>query len=135
MSWLRSLSPLQLTALTVGVSMSLLAVSAALTALVLVRLPADYFARERPLGAWTPGRLILRIAKNAAGVLLVALGILLSVPGVPGQGLLTILFGLMLLDFPGKYRLERWIVRKPGIRGPVDRLRARFGRPPLEVPD
>ena len=41
------------------------------------------------------------IGKNMAGVLLVVLGILLSLPGVPGQGILTILLGIMLLDFPG----------------------------------
>jgi hypothetical protein len=30
----------------------------------------------------------------------------MSVPGVPGQGLLTILLGVMLLDFPGRRSLE-----------------------------
>ena len=41
------------------------------------------------------------IGKNILGLFLVALGVVLSLPGVPGQGLLTILLGIMLLDFPG----------------------------------
>jgi hypothetical protein len=108
--------------------------SLAVAAVVLVRLPADYFRGERrgPLSAGHP---ILRwggqILRNLLGLLLILLGLLLSLPGVPGQGLLTMLIGLMLVDFPGKRRLERALVSRSGVRGAIDRLRARFGRPPL----
>ncbi len=67
------------------------------------------------------------------GLVLVALGVLLSVPGVPGQGLLTILIGFILLDFPGKRALERRLVTRPAVIGAIDRLRARFGRPPMKL--
>lgn len=111
----------------------------AATSFVVVRLPADYFSRDRrTLGAAGPrtvGRILGILAKNLAGWILVALGIVLSVPGVPGQGLLTILLGLMLVDFPGKYRLERAIVKRGPIRKTVNALRRRFGRPPFEFPD
>jgi hypothetical protein len=53
------------------------------------------------------------------------------VPGVPGQGVLTILLGIMLLDFPGKRALETRIVGRPRVNGAVNALRARFGKPPL----
>jgi hypothetical protein len=59
------------------------------------------------------------------------LGIALSLPGVPGQGLLTILIGAMLLDFPGKRRCEKWILRRRGVLSTINKLRARRGCPPL----
>jgi hypothetical protein len=66
-------------------------------------------------------------------VLLVALGIVLSLPGVPGQGLLTVLLGVMLLDFPGKSRLEQKLLSRPSIVNAINKLRARFKKPPLEL--
>ena len=58
-------------------------------------------------------------------------GIVLSIPGVPGQGLLTILLGVMLLDFPGKRRLELKIVSRPSVLKTVNSLRSKFGKPKL----
>lgn len=72
-----------------------------------------------------------RILKNLAGLVAVAVGLVLAMPGVPGPGLLTVLIGLMLLDFPGKRRLERRLIGHPAVRGAVDRTRRRFGKPPL----
>jgi hypothetical protein len=65
--------------------------------------------------------------------LLIALGIVLSLPGVPGQGLLTVLLGVMLVDFPGKDRLEQKLLSRPGIINTINRLRGRFGKPALEL--
>jgi hypothetical protein len=100
----------------------------------LVRLPADYFAGEKrrraewarrhPLERW-----ILLILRGAAGAILVLVGLALLV--LPGQGLLTILSGLMVASYPGKYRLERWLVRRPGVHAAIDWLRRRAGRAPL----
>lgn len=111
-------------------------VSLAAVTAVLVSLPPGYFRDHAPAVEWprTPAlRWLWRIAKNLLGLALVALGVLLSVPGVPGQGLLTILIGLILIDFPGKRGLERRLVARPVVLGAVNRLRARFGRPPMEV--
>jgi hypothetical protein len=55
----------------------------------------------------------------------------MSLPGVPGQGLLTILLGIMLLDFPGKRGLEYKLVSKPKVRDAVNKLRRKFGKPDL----
>ena len=60
-----------------------------------------------------------------------ALGIVLSLPGVPGQGLLTILLGIMIMDFPGKDRLEQKLLSRPSIVNAINRLRGRFNKPPL----
>ena len=58
----------------------------------------------------------------------------MALPGVPGQGLLTMLIGLTLLSFPGKRRLERRFVRMPGdAAAPSTACAPRFARPPLEL--
>ncbi len=72
-------------------------------------------------------------AKNVLGGLLILVGIVLSLPGVPGQGLLTILVGVLLMDIPGKRRFELAIVRRPRVLASINRVRARFGRAPLRV--
>lgn len=118
--------------LFVGSSLvSLVAVTA-----VLVSLPPGYFRHDAPAADWprSPAlRALWRVGRNLLGLALVALGALLSVPGIPGQGLLTILIGLILLDFPGKRGLERRLVSRPSVLGAINRLRARFGRPPMEL--
>lgn len=110
--------------------------SVAMVAWVLVRLPPDYFQNDHHAALpWADSHPLLRwlgiIAKNLLGLLLVAIGIVLSLPGVPGQGVLTILIGIMLLDFPGKRWLERTLVNKPSVKRSINRLRERFGKPPL----
>ena len=120
-------------------ALGLFAVSLAATVLVLggvlIQLPATYFLDHHRRDLWIDHHPCIRwtgiLAKNALGVGLVLLGLLLSLPGVPGQGLLTILLGLILLDFPGKRRLERSILSRPGIIDRINRLRHRYGRLPL----
>lgn len=112
-------------------------ISVALTALALVFIPEDYFTEEalhrRPQYRHPILRWSFRILHNVVGWFLILLGIVLSFPGVPGQGLLTILLGVMLAEFPGKRRLEMKIIHLPNVRSAVDRFRAKFGRPPLRV--
>jgi len=107
----------------------------ALVSLILVKIPPDYFQESnhtKYLANQSPVvRVLAIIGKNLLGVVLVALGILLSVPGVPGQGVLTILLGIMLLDFPGRRRFERWIVSWPKVFNGINKLRHRFDKPPL----
>ena len=108
-----------------------------IVSLILVKLPADHFSKSRKTKFWAGPRPAIHaakvIGKNIAGVLLVALGIVLSLPGVPGQGLLTVLLGIMLLDFPGRHRLEQKLLSKPSIVNTINRLRERFGKPPLQL--
>lgn len=107
----------------------------AVVGVIVVKLPADYFSPSRKREFLTGRHPSLRVSglilKNLAGIVVVAVGIVLSMPGVPGPGILTILIGIMLLDFPGKLRLERWMVCRPKIHQSINRLRARYGKPPL----
>ena len=104
---------------------------------ILVKLPADHFSKKRKTKFWAGPRPAIHaakvIGKNIGGILLVALGIVLSLPGVPGQGLLTVLLGIMLLDFPGRHRLEQKLLSKPSIVNTINRLRERFDKPPLQL--
>jgi hypothetical protein len=113
-----------------------LGTSAAALAFV-VQMPTTYF-RDPPSSAPWAGhrsalRRVARIGKNLLGVLAALAGIFLSLPGVPGPGLVFLLIGVMLLDFPGKLQLERRIVKQPGVLEAINWLRQRCGKPPLEV--
>ena len=106
---------------------------------VLVRLPSDYFSAARAQDNADGRRGILvfvvNILRNLFGAALVALGIILSVPGVPGQGLLTIVAGLLLLDFPGKRRLLSKLVCRPPLLRMINHARAKCSRAPLIIAD
>lgn len=113
-----------LSALSIG---SLL-LMAALGARLIAQLPADYFVSTRPRARAHPLAWLLR---NLIGLVLLLAGIAMLV--LPGQGLLTILAALLLMDFPGKMRLERRLLEVPQVRRSVDWLRERAGAPPLEL--
>ena len=108
--------------------------SLALVTFFVVRIPSDYFSTGRRPPA-RPGweHVAIAILKNLAGVALVLVGIVLSLPGIPGQGILTVLVGLMLTDLPGVRRLERALARRPTVRRALDTIRAKFGRGPLRI--
>jgi hypothetical protein len=112
-------------------------VNLAVVSFILVKLPKDHFKRSHQTKFWSGSHPYLHaakiIGKNILGVLLVGLGIVLSIPGVPGQGLLTILLGIMLLDFPGRHSLERKLLNRAEIVKTINRLRGRFDKPPLEL--
>ena len=103
---------------------------------IVVRIPADYFSEvSRRHRRWEhfswPVRWLLTFGKNALGVVFIVAGIAMLL--LPGQGLLTLLFGVLLLDVPGKYHLERWIVTCGPVRRSIDYLRRRAGREALII--
>lgn len=100
-----------------------------LVPVVLARLPKDYFLRE-PEASSAP--MALRVLKNVLGVLIVLVGVLMLV--LPGQGIITIVLGLGLVDFPGRRRLELAVLGRPGVFRGVNALRHKLGREPLELP-
>lgn len=104
--------------------------------LLVVRIPPDYFRhRHRVRYAQDAPPVVhhtLVVLKNVLGVALILAGIGMLV--LPGQGLLTLLIGLMLTDFPGKYGLEKRLVRQPGVLKAVNWLRTKAGHPPVLAP-
>ena len=117
---------------------TLSAAGMAIAVAVIVRLPETYFSSRhaeqvsdsRPVRRW-----VRRILKNAAGVVVVISGIILSLPGIPGPGILTIMLGIMLMDFPRKRRLERWFISRPRVLAAVNRLRRQHGKPAFILED
>ena len=130
-------SSMTLRGVAIGVAIFLITFCAnlALVSFILVKIPSDYFKESNHSTFLTNQSAVVRvlavIGKNLLGIVLVVLGILLSLPGVPGQGVLTILLGIMLLDFPGRRRFERWIVGWPKVFNGINKLRQRFEKPPL----
>ena len=107
--------------------------------LVVLRLPADYFSprrneSDRWRGRHPVARIVLKVLKNLGGFILVLAGLIMSIPPMPGQGLLTILVGLSLMDFPGKLALELRIVRLKPVHKGINWIRAKGNKPPLNIP-
>ena len=94
---------------------------------IIRRLPADHFVRPRAKAA-----LPKTIARNVVGTLLIVAGLAMLV--LPGQGILTILLGLSIVDLPVKRRIFRWLLRRPGVAHAVQRMRERGGQPALILP-
>lgn len=118
----------------VGIFLLTFTLSLAFVGTLIVFLPRRYFVDQRRLLADRPPlvRWLAILGKNLLGLVLVALGIGLSLPGIPGQGIATILIGLILIDFPGQRRLVRMLARQPWVQRSMNGLRSRCGRPPLE---
>ena len=103
--------------------------------IIVVRLPADYFRRDQhatPHQWPTPLRLLGLVGKNLLGIVLVCLGVAMLV--LPGQGILTMLIGLMLMNFPGKRTLEQRLVQQPAVLRAINWMRAKAHQPALEPP-
>lgn len=112
-------------------------VATGVVSFVVVKLPATYFHPDHDREILKDRHPAIRwagiIGKNLAGVILIALGVAMSLPGIPGPGLVTILFGVMLVDFPGRRWLEHKIVSRPAVQKTINNLRKRFGRKPMKL--
>ena len=105
--------------------------------MLVVRIPQDYFAERRHHSLpWWQRHPVLRalstLLKNLAGWVFIVAGLAMLV--LPGQGVITAVVGLMLIDFPGKYRLERWLASRRLLMRTMNWMRRRAGRPPLRTP-
>jgi hypothetical protein len=76
-------------------------------------------------------RLLGVLVKNVVGVVFVLAGFAMLF--LPGQGLLTILIGVSLMDFPKKRALEAKMVGQPTLLGVINSMRLKFGKPPLTM--
>lgn len=132
LDWLRD-HPILVTVLT-GVSAAGFLLSLILAPIVAASIPPTYFAHDRrPPSRFAErrraARWLIRVGKNGLGALLLLGGLAMLV--LPGQGLLTLFVGFILVDFPGKYRFEKWLMARSWVRRPINWLRRRRGRDPL----
>jgi hypothetical protein len=117
-------------------SAAMLGIAVFAVPVLVARIPSDYFCRregvtEKRGRSWRWVHWLWRIVKNLLGVGCLFFGALMLV--LPGQGVLTILLGVTLLDFPGKLRLQRWIVARRGVLDSLNWIRAKAGAPPLRL--
>jgi len=102
---------------------------------ILVRLPADFFDIRVPRPWMKDHHPVLRVfghlVKNVVGAIFLFAGFLMLF--LPGQGILTILIGISMLDFPGKRKLEAKMIGQPTILSAINSMRERFGKPPLII--
>ena len=103
--------------------------------LFVAQIPEDYFlSSKRKPSKWLEQKPILRLAvlfgKNIIGVSLIIGGLLMLV--LPGQGLLTILTGLLLINYPGKFKLEQKLVAMPSVFRALNWIRVKANKPPLK---
>lgn len=103
---------------------------------LILAIPEDYFVdKTRHRMSWKgnlyPLRLLTMILKNLLGLLLICIGFLLLV--LPGQGILTLLAGFVLIDFPGKFRFLRWIARKERVLSSLNWIRSKGNKTPFVV--
>lgn len=108
-----------------------------LTPLLMVRIPPDYFSRpasqEVSQSLFTKMlRFLFLLARNVVGLMLLCIGVILLF--LPGQGVLTIFAAVVVMDFPGKRRLESWIVSRKPVWSVVSALRKKCHRPQLIPP-
>ncbi|MDF1656794.1 MAG: PGPGW domain-containing protein [Verrucomicrobiales bacterium] len=120
-----------------SLSLATLIVSAIVVPIVIRRMPHDYFLENsEQTAALREGHPVLRalflIMKNFVGGILVLGGILMLI--TPGQGVLTILIGLLLMNFPGKRRFEIWLIRLGPLNRAINWIRDKAGKRPLELP-
>ncbi len=94
---------------------------------VLSAIPENYFDKkeENSHEQWTVWFVIRKMFKNILAILLVLAGIAMLF--LPGQGLLTLLVGLMLLDYPNKKALERKIISHPKVLRIINQARRNRG--------
>ena len=116
-------------------SLTLFIASLAIIPWLVTKIPTDYFHKEhcRPGPPNNRPLLIqlLLVFKNLCGCLLIALGLVMLV--LPGQGVLTIVIGLFLMNFPGKYKLERTLASRSKVLSSLNWIRAKAHKPPLVI--
>ena len=103
--------------------------------MLLISLPSDYFTRKKH-GSRIKNpilRLFLYFLKNVCGIVFLGVGFILLF--MPGPGVLSLLVGVILCEFPGKKRIERKIIERPLVLSTINRIRARYNRPLIVLDD
>ncbi len=130
------ISPETLIALTIFSVVAFVGTLIAIPA-ILIRLPADYFQYHTRRPWMANSHPILRtigfVIKNSVGAIFVLAGFAMLF--LPGQGVLTMILGISLLDFPGKLTLERKLISQPTVFQAINALREKCGHPPFHHPD
>ena len=103
---------------------------------IIAYIPEDYFIVKSEMPATTKlsiGRLIVSIIRNIVGIFLIFCGIVMLI--TPGQGVLTILAGIFILEFPGKFKFELFLVKKPSVLKTLNWIRRKQNVSDFQIPE
>jgi hypothetical protein len=109
----------------------MLAGSVLLVPWLVIRAPADVFVRPARVHRG-PFAIAVAVVRNLLGAALFAAGLLMLV--LPGQGMLTLVAALCLVDLPRKRALFRRLVARPALWKTLAWIRHRAGKPPFLEP-
>ena len=96
------------------------------------KLPVDYFLNVQKSSFSSNFSAIkapLLVLRSLLGIVLVIAGVLMLF--LPGQGILTILIGLLCMSFPGKQRLINYLLGKKSLKTCLNWTRRKMSRPPF----
>ncbi|XCN72438.1 MAG: PGPGW domain-containing protein [Candidatus Electrothrix aestuarii] len=101
---------------------------------LVLRMRSDYFIRHRQeVDARYQRHPVLAVItflfRNSMGLFLLLAGIIMLV--LPGQGILTMVIGFSLMDFPGKHRLNERIIANLKIQRSLNWIRRKGGKKEL----
>jgi len=113
-------------------SFVLLTTSLLATPWVLARLPANYFSRPPVVKPRSARRICTSVVKTILGSIMVLTGIAMMF--TPGPGLVCLIMGLTLCEFPGKHRLVKRVIRRPSVFSTLNWLRKKASKPPFVLP-
>jgi hypothetical protein len=98
-----------------------------LTPWLVGKIPTDYFIKDRDK---SKSNILIVTLKNIIGLVLLFAGIIMLV--TPGQGIVTIVLGLFLMEFPGKRKLEVKLIHNDVTFKTLNWLRDKANKPPLK---
>ena len=114
------------------VSFVVFVASLLLTPILLGKIPQDYFihTNQHKVEIKHLGHLIIVISRTIVGFVLLIAGIIMLV--TPGQGIISILLGLFLMEFPGKRKLELKLINHEPTFKALNWLRGKANKDPFE---
>jgi len=118
-------------------SLGLMIMGAVLLPLIILRLPSDFLSGNGNVEKRRFPRMKFRsrfyaMNRNLIGGLLILAGFAMLL--APGQGMIFILVGLGVMDFPQKKEMLMCLARQRHVLGAINRFRERFHRSPLRLP-
>lgn len=107
-------------------------VSLVLMPWILGKIPIDYFtsSKQRKVEINNAWQLLIVVIKTLLGFVLLIAGMIMLV--TPGQGIVAILLGLFLMEFPGKRQLELKLIHNETTFKTLNWLRNKAGKLPFE---
>lgn len=115
-----------------AISFVLLAATLFVTPWFLAQLPHDYFSATPQTSPQSLRRSVISFMRTILGILMILLAF--AVMLTPGPGLVLLVFGLALCDFPGKHKLLIKLVSQPSVLSALNWLRGKTNKPPFIVP-